>query len=58
MRFAWFGRLGVSVPLGERTQWVLPSRVTETAVWSGVVDYIVILQDLTTLTMVVLEREV
>ena len=26
---------GVSVPLGQRTQWVLPSRGTETAVWSG-----------------------
>ena len=27
---------GVSVPLGGTGQWVLPSRVTETAVWSGV----------------------
>ena len=27
--------LGVSVPLGQRRQWVLPSRVTGTAVWSG-----------------------
>ena len=41
-----FWGLGVSVPLGVRTQWVLPSRVTETAVWSGLVVYSVIYVDI------------